>query len=80
MKIELFGADYCAGCKVVEKVLTQREVAFDKLNIDNSEVMEQAMQLGIRQIPVTVFTFENGRETVVGASKEAIDRIIEIVQ
>jgi len=81
MQIAVFSADDCAGCKVVKNLLTEKGINFEVKDIMNSDVMEEAQQLGIRGIPVTVF-YQDGivKDSVVGSSQEAIKRIIEIIE
>lgn len=81
MNISVFSAEGCSGCDVIKKLLSEKEVSFTVKDIMNSEVMEEAQTLGIRGIPVTVFYTESGevKESIVGSSKQAIDRIFEII-
>lgn len=81
MKIAVFSADDCAGCKVVKALLSEKGIDCEVKDIMKSEVMEEAQSLGIRGIPVTVF-YEDGsvKESVVGSSAQAIKRIIEIIE
>ncbi len=81
MQIAVFSAEDCAGCKVVKNLLSEKGISFEVKDIMNSDVMEEAQQLGIRGIPVTVF-YQDGvvKDSVVGSSQEAIKRIIEIIE
>jgi len=81
MQIAVFSAEDCAGCKVVKALLSEKGISFEVKDIMNSDVMEEAQQLGIRGIPVTVF-YQDGvvKDSVVGSSQEAIKRIIEIIE
>ncbi len=81
MQIAVFSAEDCAGCKVVKNLLSEKGITFEVKDIMNSDVMEEAQQLGIRGIPVTVF-YQDGvvKDSVVGSSQEAIKRIIEIIE
>jgi thioredoxin-like negative regulator of GroEL len=80
-ELSVFSGEDCAGCKTVKSVLTERGIKFQVKDIMDSDVMEEAMQLGIRGIPVTVL-YSDGKpvEQVVGSSNQAIDRIIEIAE
>lgn len=77
--IAVFGTDQCAGCKVVGDILESNNILFDKKDILDTQVMEEAQQLGIRGIPVTAFYVDGVvKETVVGSTEQAIQRILEI--
>lgn len=80
MEVAVFSADDCAGCKVVKNMLTEKGVVFEVKDIMNSDVMEEAQQLGIRGIPVTVF-YEGGvvKDSIVGSTEQALKRILEII-
>lgn len=81
MQIAVFSAEDCAGCKIVKNLLSEKGISFEVKDIMNSDVMEEAQQLSIRGIPVTVF-YQDGvvKDSVVGSSQEAIKRIIEIIE
>lgn len=53
LQIEIFSASWCGGCKVVKRALDAKGISYLEKDIDKSEVMEEAAQLGIRGIPVT---------------------------
>lgn len=77
--VAVFGTEQCAGCKVVGNVLAANGIAYDKKDMKDSSVLEEAMQLGIRGIPVTALYVDGVvKETVVGSTPEAINRILEI--
>jgi len=79
MRIEIFSASWCGGCRVVKSILDAKGIPFTEKDIDKTEVMEEAAQLGIRGIPVTrIFDGDSFVESVVGASPEAVGRIIEL--
>lgn len=78
--IAVFSAEGCSGCETVKSVLSSRDISFLIKDINEESVQEQASQLGIRGIPVTLFCYDNGQdEMVVGSSQEALARIIEII-
>lgn len=77
--IAVFGTEQCAGCKVVGDMLASNNISFEKKDILDTQVMEEAQQLGIRGIPVTALYVDGVvKETVVGSTPEAINRILEI--
>lgn len=79
LRIEIFSAEWCGGCKVVKRALDAKGFEYSEKDIDKSEVMEEAAQLGIRGIPVTrILRGDELVESVVGASPEAVSRIIEL--
>lgn len=78
--VVIFSADWCAGCKTVKNTLTARGVTFREKDIDTDSVMEEAAQLGIRGIPVTMFyKGDEVVQTVVGGTPNAIKSIIEFI-
>lgn len=81
MQIAVFSTEDCAGCKIVKNLLDEKGISFEVKDIMKSDVMEEAQQLGIRGIPVTVF-YQDGavKDSVVGSSQESIKRIIEIIE
>ena len=77
--VEIFSASWCGGCGVVKRALAKVGVSYIEKDIDKAEVMEQASQLGIRGIPVTrILEGDVLVESVVGATPEAVSRIIEL--
>ena len=77
--IAVFGTEQCAGCKVVGNVLASNGIDYSKKDMKDSSVLEEAMKLGIRGIPVTALYVDGiVKETVVGSTPEAISRILEI--
>lgn len=76
--IGVFSTEDCAGCKVVKKILSDNGIEYSTRDMMEDSVLEEAMQLGIRGIPVTVF-YKNGEavEQVVGSTPQAIKRILE---
>ena len=80
LQIEIFSASWCGGCKVVKRALDAKGISYLEKDIDKSEVMEEAAQLGIRGIPVTRILNDGELvESIVGATPEAISRIIELL-
>lgn len=80
MIVEIFSAEWCSGCAVVKRALTSAGISYNEKDIDKSEVMEEAAQLGIRGIPVTrIFNDEDVLvESIVGSTPQAVSRIIEL--
>jgi len=78
--VVIFSADWCSGCKTVKSTLDARGVTFREKDIDIESVMEEAAQLGIRGIPVTMFYKDDVVvQTVVGGTPNAIKSIIEFI-
>lgn len=79
--IEIFSAHWCSECAVVKRALTAAGVDYIERDIDNQDVMIQAKELGIRGIPVTRILVDGEVvESVVGASRQAVNRIVELSQ
>lgn len=80
MLIEVYSAESCAGCKVVKGELDKAGIEYKTLDIMDTENMGAAQKLGIRNIPVTVL-YKDGEllDKIVGSSKEAIQRILQLV-
>lgn len=68
-----FGADWCAPCKVVDKILEKMSsefptVTIKHVNVDDSP--EIAKQYKIRNLPTVIFTVDGQEvERVLGAAK-----------
>lgn len=78
MIVEVFSAEWCSGCKIVKNALTTKGISFTEKDIDKTEIMEEASQLGIRGIPVTRI-FKGGQvETIVGATPTAVAAILSL--
>lgn len=79
VNVEIFSASWCINCGIVKRALDVKGIAFTEKDIDKTEIMEEAAQLGIRGIPVTRI-FNGGLlvESIVGSTPEAVSRIIEL--
>lgn len=79
MNIAVFSSEDCAGCVVVKEALTKANIEYQVKDIMDSDVMDEAMQLGIRGIPVTVFyEDEEVKEKIVGSSPDTVKKILEL--
>jgi len=75
-EVIVYSANWCSGCKSIQKVLTEKGIAYTKVDIDTEEGMLKAKELGIRNIPVT---FVNG-EKFVGSTPQTIDVILKEIE
>ena len=72
-EVIIYSAKWCAGCKTVKAKLQQLDIPYIEKDIDVVDVMMEAKELGIRNIPVT---FVNG-ERFVGSTLQTLDLIIK---
>jgi thioredoxin-related protein len=71
MIIKVFGADNCAGCKTVKRVLQEKWELNDDLVVQSFDVnkhdgMEEAMTYNVRSIPTMVVEDGAGTHAYVG--------------
>lgn len=80
VKIEKYGASWCAPCKLVDKALEQVPDNIEVIKIDIEENEELALDKKIRNIPVLIFYDENNNEInrLVGAI--SIDKINSVIK
>ena len=66
-----FGAEWCAPCKQVEKILEVKQELHHVYKVDVDELAELAGQYGIMSIPTT-FVFSDGKivEKLIGKFTE----------
>lgn len=77
MRVLVFGMVNCAGCTTVKNVLNQRGVEFAERDVMNVEHMAEAQIHGVRAVPTTVITGEDGLSHVfTGSTKATIDSIL----
>lgn len=81
MRIKVFGADFCAGCKTVKEVLKSKGVEFVERDVNNIDHMEEAQLYKVRSIPTIVVEYQDTSQhhTFVGVSKKTIDDLLETV-
>jgi len=81
LKIEKYGAKWCAPCKqqraILERVSDYTKVPY--VDIDVEEHPEKAMEIGITSIPVTVIYDDRGKviKKLVGIVSE--DKLLDIL-
>ncbi len=63
MKIELYSADWCAGCKLIKPTILSLE-GIDLEVVDVEKDTDRALALGIKSIPVTRILNKDGSEKV----------------
>lgn len=71
-KIKIYGKQGCVPCATLKQMLTDKQVEFEYVDIMTA--MEEVGKLGIRQVPTTIVTDDQGNELkrVVGAKLEEI--------
>lgn len=59
-KIKLYGSNACMQCKTTEKFLIQKNIAFDKIDVNKSpQAIEHLSGLGYKSIPVVEILEDN---------------------
>lgn len=78
MRVTVYSASWCSGCKTVKKALAEANIQFKEVDITTQEGGLAAKELRIKSIPVT--TIDMGGNTVltlIGSKPETIKEIIE---
>jgi len=75
-ELKLMSAPWCGPCKMVKKVLEQKEITVDVVDIDAEP--ETAMKYGIRAVPTLLVFDENG--TVVQQQTGDPIKIVKIIE
>lgn len=60
MKIIKFGANWCASCKVLSRVMGEMEIPYEVEDIDIDTDMDKVSTYGIRGIPTLVLLDVDG--------------------
>ena len=60
MKVYVWSASWCPQCGPFKEALTQRGVDFEVQDAD--ALQDEAVRIGIRSLPTTVFLDDNGEE------------------
>jgi len=73
MKILKFGAEWCAPCRAMEKLLSEMELPYTVTSIDVDKHPGQASDFAIRSLPTLVLITLDGKEKgrLVGAKTKA---------
>jgi glutaredoxin len=80
MKVKVFGAENCAGCKTVKDILRVSGVEFHYYDVNHHLDMEVASEYGVRSIPTVVIERGGVQRFFVGASKVQIDAMLLKIQ
>lgn len=73
MKIYKFSASWCNPCKMLSKTMSTLDIPYTEIDVDENEELTE--KYNIRNVPVLLFTDDNGNEVkrLVGAvSKDVI--------
>lgn len=82
VKLEKFGASYCAPCKALDKTLDilHQEMPIQIVRYDVDENEELCEEKGIRTVPVLIYYDENGNEVTRTTGNIPISKIKEIIK
>lgn len=80
MIIKVFGADNCAGCKTVKRVLEEKGVTIAEFDVNSLAGMGEAMAYNVRSIPTMVVEDGAGTHAYVGEKNclEGIKQHLEV--
>lgn len=79
-KIEKYGANWCAPCRLVDKALEQVPSEIEVIKIDVEENEELAKEKNIRSIPVLIFYNERNEEINRFVGAASYEKIKEFIQ
>jgi glutaredoxin 3 len=72
--VKLYTSTFCPICEVVERFLSEREIQYMKINIDEDpEAKEAFLKLGYDNLPV----LDIEGTTILGFNPEAIEKVLK---
>ncbi len=81
--VQVYSSPWCAGCKTIKKVLTEKNINFKEIDITAPEGGIKAKELGIKNIPVTYVHNLVGNisseQKFIGSKPETIKQILEAI-
>ena len=78
-EFKIYSTPTCGYCHMLKDWLTEKEISFTDINVaaDPSKGMEMIQKTGQMGVPVSVISFEDGKEEVVlGFDQEKIAKIL----
>lgn len=76
--VEVYSSPWCAGCKTIKKVLTEKNINFVEVDITTTEGGDKAKNMLIKNIPVTLVG-DKEQTMFVGSKPETIKQILEAI-
>ncbi|HCR42171.1 TPA: NrdH-redoxin [Patescibacteria group bacterium] len=80
-EFKIYSTPTCGYCHMLKEWLTEKKVAFTDINVaaDPARGVEMIQKTGQMGVPVSVISFEDGKEEVVlGFDQERIAKILGI--
>lgn len=79
MEITVYSASWCGPCKLLKPSLKREGIEFTNVDIDAN--LEATSKAGVRGVPTTVITDDDGVEVarIVGFSADTMKRIKEVL-
>lgn len=67
MKLEVFGRESCAPCRMLQTYLDRKQIPFTKRDVDKDEeaAAEAYAYTGLSTVPVSVITRDDGSQDIV---------------
>ncbi len=81
MKVTIYTTPTCAYCVMLKRYFDENNIKYEAVDVGNDPKQAQIMQekSGQLGVPVTIFSDDNNKETiVVGFDKSKIDTILNI--
>lgn len=78
LKVELVGANWCSQCGPLKDALTLSGIEFTYLDADREENIQRLNEWGVRTLPTTIITKDDGTVTVITGNK--LKDIVEVLQ
>ena len=75
--VTVYGAKWCSACRALERGLTDRQIAFEVIDVDDNPsafAKARASAGATNAIPLTGIVRTSGTVWVVGADVDAVDR------
>ena len=80
-EFKIYSTPTCGYCHMLKEWLTEKKVAFTDINVaaDPARGVEMIQKTGQMGVPVSVISFEDGKEEVVlGFDQEKIAKILSL--
>lgn len=80
-KIKIYSTPSCVYCKILKDYLSQKNIAFEDIDVAANHVAgrEMVKKSGQMGVPVSIITTDNGKEEIIiGFDKARISKLLGI--
>ncbi|MGX6443421.1 glutaredoxin family protein [Neobacillus sp. K501] len=76
-KVIVYTQEGCGPCTAEKLWLKDKGIAFEERNIrENSQYLNEIVELGASATPATVVEDENGSEVILGFNQEQLEKVL----